>query len=271
MPKPEIIFFWSTILFYIVAFCFYISGFLTAKPRLIKFGCRFLWLAFLLHTATAIIRWISGAHPPVTDTYELNLTGTWFTVLIFLIVEKFRRADSLIALILIPVVFLILGHGFTLRTEATSMGPAYKSPWLVVHVVFAWLAFGGYVIATGAAVLLLLKEKFASSKSAAAIPESESLDVTCYRFIVLGFINHAIMLVSGAIWAKNLWGRYWSWDALETWSLISFLVYALFLHTRAFLGWKMKKAAYLAVIGFIVIAISFWGTQWFAPSPHPGP
>ena len=271
MPKAEIIFFWATVLVYIVAFCFYISGFLAVKPGLTKCARKFLWLAFLLHTTTGLCRWIAGAHPPVTDTYELNLTGTWFTVLVFLIVEKFRKADSLIALIMIPVVFLILGYGFILRTEAAAMGPAYKSPWLVVHVVFAWLAFGGYVIATGAAVLLLLKAKFSSSKSAAAIPESESLDTTSYRFIVLGFINHAIMLASGAIWAKNLWGRYWSWDALETWSLISFLVYAFYLHTRAFLGWKMKKAAYLAVIGFIVIAISFWGTQLFAPSPHPGP
>ena len=95
--------------------------------------------------------------------------------------------------------------------------------------------------------------------------------MTSYRFIALGFINHAVMLVSGAIWAKKLWGQYWSWDPLETWSLIAFLFYAFYLHARSFLGWQLKRAAWLAVFGLVVMAISFWGVGWFAPSIHPGP
>ena len=271
MPKAGIMFFWSAIFVYIVAFCLYLFGFLAAKQGLTKYGRRVLWLALILHTLIAVIRWIDGSHPPVTDTYELNLTGTWFTVLIFLVFEKLRKADSAIAVVLIPVVFLILGHGFTLRTETIPMGPAYKSLWLVVHVIFAWLAFGFYLISTGAAVLLLTREKLLSKKPSVNIPEPEKLDIAGYRFIVIGFINHAIMLASGAIWAKKLWGHYWSWDALETWSLISFLFYAFYLHTRAFLGWKMKIAAYLALLGLLVMSVSFWGVQWFAPSVHPGP
>ncbi len=78
------------------------------------------------------------------------------------------------------------------------------------------------------------------------------------------------MLISGAIWAKQLWGQYWGWDPLETWSLITFLFYALYLHARSFLGWKEAKAAWLTVAGLIIVIISFWGVGWFSPSIHPG-
>jgi len=78
------------------------------------------------------------------------------------------------------------------------------------------------------------------------------------------------MIVTGAIWAKKLWGHYWSWDPLVTWSLIAFLFYAFYLHARSFLGWKMNKSAWLAVFGLVLTSISFWGVTWFSPSIHPG-
>ncbi len=271
MAKAEIILFWITIFTYAGAFCLHLFGFIGAKPKVTRYAIWLLWAGLVFHTATAIVRWGVGGHPPVTDPYELNLTGTGFTVLIFLVFQKIRRIEGSIGLVVTPIVFLVLGHGLMSRSEAVPMGPAYQSPWLVVHVIFAWLAFGCYTISTGSAVLLLMRPGLFSWKSGIGIPDTEVLDLVSYRFIALGFINHAVMLVSGAIWARKLWGHYWSWDALETWSLISFLFYAFYLHTRAFLGWKMRRAAWLTVIGLVVVAISFWGVDWFAPSPHPGP
>jgi cytochrome c-type biogenesis protein CcsB len=271
MPQAEIILFWVTVFAYVGAFCLHLFGFMGGKARGVTYAVWILWMGLGFHTATAIVRWMAGGHPPVTDTYELNLTGTWFTVLIFLAFEKVRRAERSVGLVVTPIVFLVLGYGFMSRGEPVPMGPAYQSPWLVVHVIFAWLAFGCYVISTGAAVLLLLKEGFPSWNPIIKAPESEALDLASYRFIVLGFINHAVMLVSGALWAKKLWGHYWSWDALETWSLVAFLVYAFYLHARSFLGWRMRRAAWLTVLGLLVVAISFWGVEWFSPSVHPGP
>ncbi|MHC4155012.1 MAG: cytochrome c biogenesis protein CcsA [Planctomycetota bacterium] len=237
----------------------------------VRYAVRLLWLALCLHTAAGIVRWVASGHAPVTDSYELNLTGMWFTVLVFLIFQKLGKIDASIGLVVTPIAFLVLGQGLVSRSETAPMGQAFKSLWLIVHVVFAWLAFGCYAIATGAAILLLLREKFSNHNVAKRIPPSGALDLAGYRFIVLGFINHAVMLVSGTIWAKKLWGHYWSWDALETWSLIAFLFYAVYLHTRAFLKWKMQRAAWLAILGLVVVAISFWGVEWFAPSVHPGP
>ena len=271
MQQAEIVLFWITIFAYVVSFCVGLFGFITQKQRGLRYATSLLWAGLIFHTVTIIIRWLSAGHPPVTDVYELNLTGTWFTVALLLIFKRLGKVHDAIGLVVTPIVFLVLGHGLTAKTQAVPMGPAYRSPWLVVHVIFAWLAFGSYAISTAAAVLLLLKEKLDYFKRADKLPAPQALDLTSYRFIVLGFINHAVMLISGAIWAKKLWGRYWSWDALETWSLISFLFYAFYLHARAFLGWKMTRAAWVALLGLVVMAISFWGVEWFEPSVHPGP
>lgn len=271
MQQVEVMLFWATVFSYVAAFCLHLFGFVSPKRRSARYAIWMLWMGLAFHTATVIVRWIAGGHAPVTDTYELNLTGMWFTVLIFLVFERMRKVNHLIGLVVVPIAFLVLGHGFMSRSEAVPMGPAYQSSWLVVHVIFAWLGFGCYAISTGAAVLLLLKAKFPFGKRIAKIPGTDALDLASYRFIVLGFINHAVMLVSGAIWAKKLWGQYWSWDALETWSLIAFLFYAFYLHTRAFLGWKDRRASWLAILGLVILAISFWAVDWFSPTAHPGP
>lgn len=271
MATVEITLFWLMLFAYVLAFCVHLFSFVMAKAAGIAYALRILWLAFFLHTAVVIVRWVAAGHAPVTTPYELNLTGMWFTVLIFLVLQKLGRIDAAVGLVVIPIVFLVLGQGLVLRQDATAMGAPFKSPWLAVHVIFAWLAFGCYAVATGAAVLLLLKEKFPGRPALTRVPGLEDLDLAGYRFIVLGFINHAVMLISGAIWAKKLWGYYWTWDALEIWSLIAFLFYAFYLHARSFLGWKTKRAAWLAVLGLIIVAISFWGVDWFAPSVHPGP
>lgn len=271
MQQAEVIFFWATVFTYGIAFCLHLFGFITEKDRGIKYASRLLCLGFAFHTAAVIARWLAAGHAPVTDTYELNLTGMWFAMLVYMVFERVHKVNRSIALVVVPITFLVLGNSLISRSDVTPMGPAYHSPWLIIHVIFAWLAFGCYAISTGAAIFLLLKARFPSYRSFAKLPLLEALDLASYRFIVLGFINHAIMLASGAIWAKKLWGHYWSWDALETWSLIAFLFYALYLHVRAFWGWKTKSAAWMTLLGIIILAISFWAVGWFSPSVHPGP
>lgn len=272
MERAESILFWATVFCYLVAFCVHLFAFVSRKTRSVRFSMACLWVGLACHTATGIVRWIAGAHPPVTDTYELNLTGTWVMVLLFVAFERKRKVDAYVGLVVAPIAFLILGHGYMSHSAPIPMTAAYQSPWLWVHVIFAWLAFGSYAISTGSAVLLLGRQQFPGWAAMSRFADVGVLDTTSYRFIVLGFINHAVMLISGAIWAKNLWGRYWSWDALETWSLIAFLFYAFYLHARAFLKWEGARAAWLTVFGLLVVSISFWGVKWFSPSlVHPGP
>ncbi|NQT14781.1 MAG: cytochrome c biogenesis protein CcsA [Planctomycetes bacterium] len=271
MSMAEIVLFWIMVLLYAAAFCVNIITFVIRRRGIARSARRLLYAGLLFHTTTLVVRWVAGGHVPVTDAYELAIVGAWFTILVFLAFERLGKAHPAIGLIVTPIVFLVLGNGFVARTDAIPMGPAYQSPWLLVHVAFAWLAFGPFAVATGSAVLLLVKDRWPAWQPMANVPNLEALDDNAHRFIILGFINHVIMLVSGAIWAKKLWGHYWNWDALEIWSLITFLFYAFYLHARAFLGWKMTRAAWLAVFGLVILVISFWVVDWFAPSPHPGP
>lgn len=271
MAQAEIILFWSTVFIYVLAFCAGVVAFVRSKTQGLSFAVALMWAGFAVHTALGIVRWYSGGHAPVANTYELNITGTWFTILVFLLFQRMGKTHNAVLIIIAPIVFLILGQGYMLRSQAEPMSDAYNSLWLIVHVIFAWLAFGSYAISTGTAILLLLRNKIFAWRPEMKIPEAGVLDAASYRFIVLGFINHVVMLISGAIWARKLWGYYWNWDPLETWSLISFLFYAFYLHARAFLKWKYRRAAWLAMAGLIILAISFWGVGWFAPSVHPGP
>jgi cytochrome c-type biogenesis protein CcsB len=271
MQQGEIILFWITVFSYLAAFCLQLIAFVMNRPRMIRLIQKIVWGALAFHTATIILRWVNGGHAPVTNSYELNLTGMWLVMVMYGVVERLGKVDHSVGLVLLPVVFIVMGYGLMSWSQATPMSPAYHSPWLGVHVVFAWLAFGCYAISTGAAVLLLTRNPLTRWKPALKILPQQELDVMSYRFIVLGFITHAVMLVSGAIWAKKLWGHYWSWDALETWSLIAFLFYAFYLHIRSFLGWKSVRAAWLALVGLVLMIVSYWGVSVFSPSVHPGP
>ena len=96
MAQAEAILFWFTVFTYAIGFCAGVIGFVTGKRRGIEYTIALLWTGLVLHTATAVARWVDGGHPPVTNTYELNLTGMWFTMLVFLICEKLKKVDRVV-------------------------------------------------------------------------------------------------------------------------------------------------------------------------------
>lgn len=265
MNNAELIFFWITVFTYAASFCLHL--FPTVRGKEVKsLFLKLLTLGFIFHVITYGIRWAAGDHLPVNDVYELNLTGTLLAMALFLLFLKLKKLVPQIALVSTPVCFILLGHGYMNRSEAYPSSPAYDSPWLVLHVLFAWLAFGCFLIAVGAAIFYLLKKRNPASPKLQKLPDIEVLDDMSYRYIVLGFINHAIMLLAGTFWAKRLWGHYWSWDPLETWALITFLFYVFYLHARRFFGWKGTKAAWMAIAGIIILTISFWGVSLVSPA-----
>jgi ABC-type transport system involved in cytochrome c biogenesis permease subunit len=140
---------------------------------------------------------------------------------------------------------------------AHALEPPYRSNWLMVHVVFAWLAFGSYVVASALAGYFLWV-----TRRAVPVPEPDRrglVDELAARLIAFGFVSDSVMIASGAIWAHGLWGRYWAWDPIETWSLVSWLVYGVNLHLRFTLGWQGRRAAWVAVLSVLGIIVTFFG------------
>ena len=134
-----------------------------------------------------------------------------------------------------------------------------------MHVSFAWIAYGAYHVSAGVAVLYLLKERWARKgepnipAALKKLPDLAIMDGLIAQLIEYGFLAHIIMIGAGAIWAYGLWGRYWNWDPIETWSLISWIIYGINIHMRMTYGWKGKKGAWLAAASLAAVIITFGG------------
>jgi len=159
----------------------------------------------------------------------------------------------------------MMGYGYMQNPALTPMAASLKTIWLYIHVYFAWLAFGAYSLAMAAGTLYLLKRKSINSgvhnPSYDKVPSLERLDELVFRYVVFGFITDTVMICAGAIWAKDLWGNYWNWDPVETWSLISWLTYGITIHLRVTFGWRNERLAWLAIAALSTVIICFFGVN----------
>lgn len=271
MPANEEVAFWMTAFSYVIAFCLLAWATVFKRSELRKAAEAFVGVGMACHTAVLILRWVNSGHIPVGSTYELNLIGTWLGMAMYVLLGRLMHTPSSAGLVVLPVIFLLLGMGITSKTSLGPLSPAYRSSWLVVHVIFAFLAFGCFLLASGAAATFLVRVRNfkgrLSAAGAAAVPV-RALENTAYKLVAIGFIFHGVMLVSGTIWANDLWGSYWSWDPVETWSLVTFLIYALYLHLRTFYNWRGRRGAWSVLVAFATVLISYWGIQYVLPSVH---
>lgn len=268
MTSMEAAVFWLTTSLYVAAFIGVLAGGILERPRWreVALACAFAGLA--ANAALVILRWEAVRHVPVGDRYELNISGTFIAMVVILaVIYAVPRMKPLLMGVL-PVIVFALGLAITSEKRIGPLSPAYDSPWLVVHVIFAFLAFGCFALAFGAGLFYLLKDAGVRHRFSGALPEPAELDTFGYRMVALGFVLEAVMIATGAIWANKLWGSYWSWDPVETWSLISLLVYALYLHLYGLKGWRGRRAAILAVGGLVFVIICFWGVQFLVPTVH---
>ncbi len=218
-------------------------------------------------------RWAASGHFPYIEDYENVLVGTFAMVLAYVLLARVRRGLALSGALVLPVVLLTLGYGLTQAAPASPVTPPYQSGWLVVHVTFAWITYAFYSAVAGLAIVYLIRERAERRGREAAgiptwVPPSEEIDALSLRLVAFGFLNNAVMIASGAIWAYRLWGSYWSWDPVETWSLLTWLAYGFYMHARLTLGWKGRRLAYTALFALFGVLMTFWGVQLVPTSYH---
>jgi cytochrome c-type biogenesis protein CcsB len=201
--------------------------------------------------------------------YEFSITGAFaFTTAYLIALKKFQI--RWLGLFVAAGALLTLGTAVTLLyVESAPLVPALKSPWLVIHVSAAIISGGIFLLANSIAAIYLILEKIegkgARGNWSARLPSLDALDQLTYRLIALVFPLWTFSIIAGAIWAEAAWGRYWGWDPKETWSFITWVAYAAYLHARVTAGWKGKKAAWLCLIAgstflFNYIYVNIWGT-----------
>jgi cytochrome c-type biogenesis protein CcsB len=254
---------WSCIYSYTIASILLLSGFVFNKEKPLKIASYLVVPAFAAHTVIFVMRWAATGYFPANSEFENAITGGWFAIgfTVYLFIKN--RALTGVALFTVPASLLLLGYGVMKSPDPLPLAASLKSSWLVIHVLFAQLAFGAYAIASGMGLLYVLKDRRMSrdrmSMFYKKIPRLEVIEENMFRFVVYGFIADAIMIVAGAIWAKDLWGNYWGWDPVEVWSLISWLLYGLSIHLKVTLGWKGRRLAWLMIFLLITVIITYWG------------
>lgn len=261
----EIVFFWVGMVFYSFACGGFLYSFIFKNPRVMPKITALVWIGFLAVTGAIVARFIATGHLPWSGHYEYVLMGGWFIMAGTLFVGWQTKSLQGLAAATLPLVIIMMGYGYMQDPGLTPMAASLKTVWLYIHVYFAWLSFGAYSLAMAAGVLYILKSKNEAAgehnPSYDRFPSLGRLDELIFRYVVFGFITDTIMICAGAIWAKSLWGSYWAWDPVETWSLISWLIYGITIHLRISFGWRERKLAWLAVAALSTVIISFFGVN----------
>jgi cytochrome c-type biogenesis protein CcsB len=234
---------------------------------------RLATIFFIIATAAltlgVIARGLSATRVPWGNMYEFSITGALTFAIAYLIIG--RKYDlRWLGLPITILILIILGTAITLLYRPSApLVPALQSTWLVVHVAAAIFSGGLFLLSNTVASAYLwidrMERRGGRSEFAKRLPSLEVLDQLSYRLVAFVFPLWTFAIIAGAIWAEAAWGRYWGWDPKETWSFITWILYAAYLHARVTAGWKGRKAAWLSLIAgssylFNYVYINVWGT-----------
>lgn len=270
MSPVEAIFFWLTLGVYALASGGYIYAFIFKNERVLNRLWVVVLTGLILHSSAIAARYDAQGSLPWAGNYENGLMGGWFIIAFTLYVILRQKTLQGIALATVPFTLILMGYGVTQNPVLSPKVASLQTIWLYIHVYFAWLAFGSFTLAMGTGILYLFKHRDESSGRNTPFyqkfPTLQRLDELIFRYIVFGFITCAIMIASGAIWAKDLWGNYWSWDPVEIWSLVTWLFYGLIIHLRVTFGWRGKRIAWLSIFAILGMIITYFGVDFIVSS-----
>jgi cytochrome c-type biogenesis protein CcsB len=219
----------------------------------------------IFHTLAMGARTIGAGRLPLSNQYEFALSFAWGIVLSFLVLHALYRFSSIGAFVM-PLAILVMGYASLQNKTVRPLMPALQSMWLTFHVGTAILSYGSFALAAAIAVIYLIDSK--RDEGSKILHDAQISDILGYRVVVFGFLMLTIVIISGAIWAQKAWSRYWAWDPKETWSLITWIIYAIYLHLRLRRNWRGKHAAWFSIIGFISVIFTFVGVNVLLPSIH---
>ena len=224
-------------------------------------GLQLTWLATFVVVAGTVLRMLSVTRAPLGNMYEFVLVTASFALLVYS-AWSLRRARLWLGIfVVLPVTLMLVAAKLWWYTEASQLMPALESTWLIIHVTIATLSIALFVIGAGLATAFLVKDRAETRGSVrgwlAALPAAPALERMTYGIHVLAFPLWTFTVISGAIWAEQAWGRYWGWDPKETWSFVIWVVYAAYLHARATSSWSIRRATWVAIVGFITILINY--------------
>jgi len=230
-----------------------------------------LWAGFCSHSLLIIVTYFHIGHIPAANLqYSLSLT-VWALVAVYLFFQfslNIRMLGALVA----PISSLVMTIAFCLPKSNIVIGKQFESLWVTVHVITSLLGNGAFALAFCVGWFYLIQEKTIKLKRRgffySRLPALELLDQMGYACIALGFPMLTLGIMTGCIYAQIHWGHYWTWDPKEVWSAMTWLFYAAIFHGRMSLGWRGRRLAYLAIIGFCLVLFTFLGVNFLLKGHH---
>lgn len=229
-----------------------------------------LTLGLVLITATITWRWIRVGHGPYITMYEILLSNVWSILLVYVIAYWRIPAIRPTAAVVMPIMFVMMGWMLMSNQYDGHEPSTYHTIWLFIHIGFAKVFLGAVLVAVGISAIVLLRQSRYHGGRFARMPDDNRLDDLSFRFMAIGLIFDSLMLIAGAIWAQDAWGRYWNWDPLETWSFLTWLFLAFSLHLRLAYKTTPRTSALLVMGVFVLAFLTFFGVPFISSTPHKG-
>ena len=269
MQPMEILF--ITIFFYLLSTAGYLAYLFFQKNYLHRAGYYLLASGFLCHSVAILHKLFQSGHIPVHNLHETLLIAGWTIVCVFFIFQ-YKYKLKILGVYAAPLIVLVMIVAVLLPQEPVIVKNIFNSIWFIFHIITIFIGEASFALACGLGILYLLQEHAIKAKSHGfffkRLPSLERLDTTGYACIIVGFTMLTIGLLSGFVYAKLIWGRFWSWDPKEVWSGVTWLLYAALLHERLAVGWRGRKAAIMSIIGFAVLLFTFFGVNFLLKGHH---
>ncbi|MFP4347722.1 MAG: c-type cytochrome biogenesis protein CcsB [Thermodesulfobacteriota bacterium] len=217
-----------------------------------------------------LLRWVETyklgyGHAPLSNLYESLVFFAWCIVALYLYIE-YRYRNRTIGAFVVPLAFLAMAYASlspNISDRIQPLIPALQSNWLIAHVITCFFGYAGFAVAFGISIMYIMKQRVMAAEGPvlAHVPGTEILDDLTHKMVQFGFLFLTVGIITGAVWANSAWGRYWGWDPKETWSLITWFIYATLLHARLMRGWRGRKIAYISIAGFMAVLFTYFGVN----------
>lgn len=232
------------------------AGFASEVPGL-RYGTLMTSMSFAIFAAWVMARTIAAGRAPVTNMYEFSVVFVLGIIGVYLVTYARYRSRAL-GVVILPIAMAMLLYASSVSSDIKPLVPALQNNVLMVHITVGVMAYSCFTVAFGAGVLYLVQERIRRPSLLAL----ETLDEIGFSAVAFGFPFMVLLLILGAYWANAAWGRYWGWDPKETAALVTLLIYAAYLHTRALRNWRGRRGAVLLVIGFVSVMITYFGNYF---------
>jgi len=262
-----------TLACYGVAAVVYLWRMLREPGPPLKVATMIALLGLIFHAGALVARGVVERHVPFFNLFESLLFTSWVLVALYLFIEFRHRITALGAFVCFAALgMLLLAMALPKEIALALQGPQMGNPWSVPHIASSLISYACFALAFGASLAYAWQQRLLKAKRFSVLqkhlPPLHTVDRLAYEMVMLGFFTLTIGIVTGAMWAESAWGKYWSWDPKETWALVTWLVFAGYLHVRIISGWQGKWTNRLVITGFACVLITYFWVSFFIKGFH---